>query len=29
MGDPVVLHLGRYDSRAQKAVTRLVQFTVQ
>jgi serine protease Do len=29
MGDAVVLHLGRYDSRAQKAVIRLVQFTVQ
>ncbi len=28
-GDAVVLHISRYDGRAQKVVTRLVQFTVQ
>jgi serine protease Do len=28
-GDAVVLNISRYDSRAQKAVPRLVQFTVQ
>lgn len=28
-GDAVVLHVSRYEMRAQKVVTRLVQFTVQ